>query len=335
MTTAVIGEVLVDLVWRTGSQSIVPIPGGSPANVAVGLHRLGHPALLMTTWGDDPPGVLVREYLDGTGVDFTRADSESGRTTLALAYVDPETGAADYDFLAAWDPAALDVPDEVDLLHTGSLAVVVRPGAERVLEACRRMRHRPGAAVAVDLNVRPGVQPDRAAYRKAVEELLAVTDVVKASDEDLTWLYPDRSPERSARELLALGPRLLVLTRGGAGATGFAALGGSGADGTDGTDGGGGADRPSAVVGEIVEVSVPAPEVDVADTIGAGDAFQSSLLDGLASGEPGGTRRVRLPADRAELAELLRTCVIAGALACRRPGAQPPTAGEIAAARAA
>ncbi|MEH0579242.1 PfkB family carbohydrate kinase [Streptomyces sp. NBC_00377] len=104
MTIAVTGEVLVDLVWRTGADHLTPHPGGSPANVAVGLHRLGRTATSMSCWGDDAPGALIGAHLATTGVPVHRLPSASRRTTVALAYVDTATGAATYDFLAAGTP---------------------------------------------------------------------------------------------------------------------------------------------------------------------------------------------------------------------------------------
>jgi fructokinase len=221
MTVLVVGEVLVDLVWRTGAAGPVPAVGGSPVNVAQGLHRLGRPVRAVTVWGDDPPGALVAAHLAATGLPITRAESVSGRTTLAVAHLDEATGSARYDFLVSWDPGRVPIPDDTVLLHTGSLAVVVEPGATRVREAARTVRARTGGTVTVDLNVRPAVQPDRAAYRNAVHAVVAEADVVKASDEDLAYLYPERSAEEAARALAELGPRLVVVTRGGRGAFGL------------------------------------------------------------------------------------------------------------------
>ena len=303
----VVGETLVDLVWHTRTGSIAPHPGGSPANVAIGLRRLGHPVVLITSWGDDAPGGLVAEYLAGTGLDVLRAPSASGRTTVALAYVDDATGSATYDFLAAWDPQDIPVPDTTVVLHTGSLAAVVAPGAGAVLDACRRLHGRTGTAVAVDLNVRPAVQPDREAYRTAVRRIAGTADIVKASEEDLEWLYPGQDPGRSARDLLAHGPRLAVLTRGARGATGFTAH---------------------------TEVSVPAPATAVADTIGAGDAFQSALLAAVAGPTAGAEQGVHLPQTPRELEQVLRQAVVAGAIATTRHGAQPPHMAELRAALA-
>jgi fructokinase len=304
----VVGETLVDLVWHTGTGSIAPHPGGSPANVAIGLRRLRRPVSLITSWGDDAPGALVAEYLAGTGLEVLRAPSASGRTTVALAYVDDATGSATYDFLAAWDPDGIPVPDDTVVLHTGSLAAVVAPGADRVLDACRRLHGRPGTAVAVDLNVRPAVQPDRDAYRSAVRRIARAADIVKASEEDLEWLYPGQDPGRTARDLLAHGPRLAVVTRGARGATGFTAG---------------------------AEVSVPAPVTAVADTIGAGDAFQSALLAAVLDPGSGAGHGARIPATPQEVEQVLRQAVVAGAIATTRPGAQPPHLAELQAALAA
>jgi fructokinase len=292
----VVGEVLVDLLWRSGERQVTPLPGGSPANVAVGLHRLGRPTTLVTTWGDDPPGELVRAHLESAGVEVVRAASPAGRTTLAMAYVDRD-GSASYDFLAAWDPEHLAVPADTAVLHTGSLAAVVEPGATRVLELCRDLHALPGRTVVADLNVRPAVQPDRLAYRQACLRLAGVTDVVKASDADLAWLFPRLGPAEAARVLLAEGPRLAVVTLG--------------------------ADGAFAVTDDTL-VRVAAPEVAVVDTIGAGDAFQAALLDAIAgSGVPASARR---------LTAVLERCATAAALNCTRVGADPPSRAELDAA---
>jgi fructokinase len=308
MSVLVIGEVLVDLIWRTGAEEIKPYPGGSPANVALGLRRLGQPATLATCWGDDPAGRLIEAHLERTGLDVRRVRSASNRTTLALAYVDPASGAASYEFLPAWDPDPIGIAPDVALLHTGSLAGVIGPGAERVQEACRHVRVRSGAAVAVDLNVRPAALPQRDAYRAAAEQLVRYAHVVKASDEDLEWLYPGCDPEEAARALLTLGPRLAVVTHGARGATAITAT---------------------------RRVDAPAPVVEVVDTIGAGDAFQAALLDALLGYDAADPEaEVHIPETTRELSELLIHCTVAGALACVRHGAEPPTREEIGKLRA-
>jgi fructokinase len=289
----VIGEALVDLLWRTGARELRAVPGGSPANVAVGLHRLERPVTLLTCWGDDAPGALVREHLAGTGVDVRRMPADADRTTVALAHLG-EDGAARYDFLASWAPRELVVPGDTAVLHTGSLATVIEPGAARVLRLCGEERAR-GRTVAADLNVRPAVQPDRDAYRAACLRLAGVVDVLKASDEDLAWLFPEQEPDAAARALLAAGPRLVVVTLGARGAL--------------------------AVTGDD-EVRVAAPRVTVVDTVGAGDTFQAALLDAVAAhGGP--------PSGREALTAVLTRCGEAAAITCTRVGANPPTRAEL------
>lgn len=298
-----IGEVLVDLIWRTDeTDRITPYPGGSPANVALGLQRLAVPATLCTCWGDDPAGRLVGAHLDRAGLKVQRVRSGSNRTTIALAYVDPVTRGATYEFLPAWDPGPIDIAADVTLLHTGSLAGIIGPGADRVQEACRHVRGKAGGTVAIDLNVRPAALPRRDAYRAAADRLVRYAHVVKASDEDLEWLYPGSDPVDSARALLTLGPRLAVVTHGPRGAT--------------------------AVTAEH-RVEAPSRVVEVVDSIGAGDAFQAALLDALLGYGVESDGAVRIPQEPDELRRLLEHCTIAGALACTRGGAEPPTREEI------
>ena len=298
-----IGEVLVDLIWHTDdTERITPYPGGSPANVALGLQRLGVPATLCTCWGDDPAGRLVAGHLQRAGLDVQRMRSASNRTTIALAYVDPVSRSATYEFLPAWDPGPIDVAADVTLLHTGSLAGVIGPGAERVQEACRHVRAKAGGTVAIDLNVRPAALPQRDAYRAAADQLVGYAHVVKASDEDLEWLYPGADPVDTARALLGLGPQLAVVTHGSRGATAVTAK---------------------------HRASVSAPVVEVVDSIGAGDAFQAALLDALLGYGNASNGVVRIPREEDELRELLEYCTVAGALACTRAGAEPPTREEI------
>ncbi|WP_049579097.1 carbohydrate kinase family protein [Streptomyces sp. SBT349] len=289
----VVGEALVDLLWPDGATEVRAVPGGSPANVAVGLRRLERPVTLLTAWGEDPPGALVREHLARTGVEVRRMAADAARTMVALAYLDAG-GAATYDFLAEWSPREMPVPEDTVVLHTGSLAVVIEPGASRVLDLCREQRRR-GRIVAADLNVRPAVQPDRAAYRAACERLAGAADVLKASDEDLAWLFPGLAVAEAARALLAAGPRLVVVTRGAEGAF--------------------------AVTAED-EVAVPAPRVAVVDTVGAGDTFQAALLDSVAE-------RGRPPSGTDALSAVLRRCARAASITCTREGADPPTMAEL------
>ena len=165
------------------------------------------------------------------------------------------------------------------------------------------LRHEDGTTVTAD-DIRglaqwdPAALPDRGTYRAQAERIVREADILKASDEDLLWLYPGQSAEKSAHLLHAMGPRLVVVTQGPRGA--FAVTAGQ-------------------------QAAVPAPSVEVIDTIGAGDAFQAALLNALM--QPDGT--VEIPATHHELKAILLRCALAGALACTRAGAQPATRDEI------
>ncbi|MCX4713566.1 carbohydrate kinase [Streptomyces fimicarius] len=295
----VIGECVADIVRLPGEADRVH-PGGSPANVAYGLARLGHDTTLLTQLGQDGYGRLVRDHLTAAGVEV-RTDDATGPTPSAAVALDGQ-GHATYTFDVDWTlgPVALDrAPLHV---HTGSIAAVVEPGAATVLAAVESLRA--GATVSYDPNVRPELMGERAHAVARVERCVALSDVVKASDEDLRWLYPGEEVERVAQRWLAAGPALVLVTWGGAGA--FALF-----------DGG--------------RAAVEALPVTVADTVGAGDAFMSGTLHALAAhGLLGPDARERLRAvDRDTVADVLRHAVASAAVTVSRAGANPPGPDEL------
>lgn len=299
----VVGEALVDVVRDADGTSEVH-PGGSPANVALGLARLGRRAELITSLGDDDHGRLVRAHLSGSGV-IVRSGTPAASTSVATAHLDAH-GVATYEFDLAWvlpaDAAA--TPDPV-ALHTGSIGAVLEPGGADVLAMMRRMR--PTATITYDPNARPALMGDPVEAAAAIEARVAESDVVKVSDEDLAWLYPGTDPADVAREWLTGSPALVVVTRGGEGVTAF---------------------------GAFDEVHVASEPVTVADTVGAGDSFMGGLIDGLwERGLLGASARARLAAlDQATIAALLARCARIAAITVSRAGANPPTSAELAAA---
>jgi fructokinase len=305
----VVGEALVDLVGQRGGRTLAVHPGGSPANVALGLARLGAAVTLKTRLGRDAFGELIRSHLQASGVTVDGGPADGVSTSLAIATL--AAGIASYDFRIEWDPGPLaPLPVETRCLHTGSLATVLPPGADRVVDLVEREHERRRVTITYDPNVRPALMGDAERARRDIEHLVALSDVVKVSDEDLHWLYPDRSDEDVARDWLASGPALVVVTRGGAGV--FA-------------------------VSASLELRRPAVPIDLVDTVGAGDSFTSGLLDGLRRAELiGAARRDALAAvDEATLSSLVDTAAQIAAITCSRPGADPPTRMELDAALAA
>src|SRR5688500_1601056 len=201
----VIGEALVDLVGQRGSRTLVAHPGGSPANVALGLARLGDPVTLMTRLGKDAFGEMIATHLQSSGVRVDAGRDDGAKTSLAVASL--AAGVATYDFRIEWDIGTLaPLPVETRCLHTGSLATILEPGRADVEDLMTREHQRGRVTISYDPNVRPALlgTPERA--RPGIERLVSLSDVVKVSDEDLHWLYPGRPDEEVARDWLARGP---------------------------------------------------------------------------------------------------------------------------------
>lgn len=285
---AVVGEALVD-VLRDGNR-VEERPGGSPANVAVGLARLGADVRFVTTLGDDAAGHTVRRWLVGGGVDLV-VDRDPGGTSVAIGTVAAD-GVTSYTFDLRWPLTASAVTtlleEPPDYLHVGSLGALVEPGATSVLRLLEAVPE--AVVVTYDPNVRLAIV-DAAAVRDRVEQLVARADVVKASDDDLRALYADDAPLAAARRWSERGTPLVVVTHGVAGATAITAG---------------------------FEVSVPAVPVEVVDTVGAGDTFMAMLLVRLC--EHGKARDW----SRDDLEQVLHDCAAAAAVTCTRRGADPP-----------
>jgi fructokinase len=299
----VVGEALVDVVLRPGADP-AEHPGGSPANVAIGLGRLGRRVDLLTWLADDAHGDLVREHLAGSDVHVLAGDRGPERTPVARAHLDAE-GAATYEFDLTWD-----LPDRWDegedapvVVHTGSIATVIAPGGEAVARLLADRRD--GSTITYDPNLRPALMGSPEETLPVVERLVALADVVKVSDEDLAWLHPGVAPAEIARDWLGRGPALVVVTLGGEGALAITAAGD--------------------------EVLVEAPRVQVADTVGAGDSFMGALIDGLWSADLlGADRREALRAiDRPTVERVLVRCARVAAITVSRPGANPPTSADL------
>jgi len=299
----VVGEALVDVV-DDARGTRTQHPGGSPANVALGLARLGRSVDLVTWLARDPAGVAVVDHLERSGVTVLPGSLGADRTSSAVARLDAG-GCATYEFDLEWQLAATVPARDVSVLHTGSIAAV----AETVpADALLRMIHdaRPSATITYDPNLRPSVMGDAGAVRPRVEELVAVADVVKASEEDLAWLYPDDTPLDVADAWADdLGCALVVVTHGGEGST--------------------------AVRSGGRRLGVLARPVPVVDTVGAGDAFMSGLLAALTDhGLTGGARRDDLHrADEQVLGAVLDFASRVAAITVSRAGANPPHQAEL------
>ena len=183
----IIGEALVDVVIHPG-QEPVDIPGGSPANVALGLARLGRDTELHCWIGTDDRGQAVRSHLEASGVRLAQGADGAARTSTAQATIG-EDRAATYIFDLDWNPPrpALTDGQAPLLVHTGSIAAILAPGAATVEQVLRETRAT--STIAYDPNARPQLMGEPEDARRVVERLVGLSDLVKCSDEDITWLY--------------------------------------------------------------------------------------------------------------------------------------------------
>lgn len=309
---AVIGEALLDMVQPEPGSAFRAIPGGGPLNIAIGLQRLGHPTQMLARFSTGSLGAVVRQHAESNDLGLDHSVWTDDPTTLAFAALDDE-GRASYDFYvhgtADWGWSADDLaalPPGTQAVHTGSVAAFISPGADVLVELWERERSAGAVVLSFDPNVRPALVGSREAAVAHVERFVAASHVVKASDEDLGWLYPGVDPADAVARWASMGPALVVMTRGADGCAAVLASGG------------------------VVELA--GASVQVVDTIGAGDSFESGLLSGLADAG-------RLtPADLAdvtadEVRAVLARAVAVSAMTCERAGADPPTRAEYEAAR--
>lgn len=300
----VIGEALVD-VLSGGLSAPEAYVGGSPMNVAVGLARLGHSVGFVGQYGTDEYGDMIHRHLrDNSVIELCpRTDRP---TSTAKGLLDP-AGSATYSFDISWDlktleGAAATALEEAQVLHVGSIGAFLEPGATAVIDAVERARGH--ATISFDPNVRSALIEDKEEAIAKIEHIVSMADVVRASDSDLEWLYPDRDARDTAQAWLGLGASLVCVTYGSGG--------------------------PWAVVsgGEARAKAVP---VEVEDTVGAGDSFMAALISALVE------RELVTAAKRDKLANISPTVVKevidyaarAAAITVSRAGANPPYLHEI------
>lgn len=302
----VAGDALIDLTpttTRDGRPAYEPHPGGSCLNVAVGLGRLDVPVAFLGRLSTDAFGALLRAHLQDSSVSPDYVVDTDDPTTLAAVHL--TAGQATYSFYANGTADAGLLPSHLAplppgaTLHVGSLGLVLEPVAstlEALLqqEAGRRI-------ISLDPNVRPGLIRDRAAYLARLTTWVPAVDVLKVSDEDLSWLHPDRGEDDVVQSWLAAGVSLVLVTRGSGGAHA----------------------RTAAAAAQVA-----AEPVTVADTVGAGDAFMAGALAHLHLHGMLSSDALRA-ADEAALTALLRSAAVVAADTCTRPGADPPRLGAL------
>ncbi|WP_165774650.1 carbohydrate kinase family protein [Candidatus Viridilinea mediisalina] len=307
-----LGEILFDFLPIERDQepnSFRLQPGGGPFNVAVGLARLGQPTAFVGKVGADYFGRRLRRSVRAEGIDDRWLRSAAAPTTLAfVAIEDGEPvfsfyGAGAADTLLEADELPAEFFERTGLFHFGGISLLHGTTPAAALAAAEGLRGR--ALVSLDINVRPLLISDEAAYRATVQRAIAACDLLKLSVADVAWLAPGVNPNDYALAQLAQGPTLIALTQGDAGVSSLRYLN-----------------------GQLERLEQPSFKVEVADTVGAGDAFTAGLLDALAN-HAIFERTALATMPTADLRAALRQGAATAALTCTRPGADPPKRAEL------
>jgi len=305
LRTLVMGEALVDAVTRPSGETEEHV-GGSPANVAFGLAALDHSVDLATWIATDERGLRIEEVCRSRGVALTAGSQGAPFTSVAHATLDA-SGAASYVFDLEWQVAAVPGLAAYGHVHTGSIAAVLEPGGSQVRETLAVARGL-GATVSYDPNARPSLMGRPEDARRLIERSIELADIVKVSDEDIAWLFPDVPVDDVLASWAALGPALVVMTRGGDGAV-----------------------VRLSRTGE--QQLLPAPAVEVVDTVGAGDSFMAGLVSGLLdAGLLGGpeARQALRDATVVDVLPAVERALRAAAVTVGRAGAHAPGRADLA-----
>ena len=294
----VVGEVLIDLI-PDGSER-KPIVGGGPTNTAEALSKLGIDTQFIDGISTDDYGQMAKKELVASGVKLDYVKYSDKPTCLAIVSLS-DNGSASYEFVientATFDfnPDWLPNPqtERPSLLHTGTLATAIEPGATELFEWAQSVAK--VAPIVFDPNIRPAVISDRKKYLMQVERWASISSAVKVSDEDIRWLYPNLDIDHVVNNWLAKGPSLIVVTYGDKGLVGYRQ-------------------------GE--KVSVNAVQVLAADTVGAGDTVGAILVEAIVKDGLDTLSGMRLEM-------MLKRAAQAAAITVSRSGANPPTLKEI------
>ena len=294
----VTGEVLIDLIPDGLERK--PIVGGGPANTATALSKIGIDIQFIDGISTDDYGQMAKDELVASGAKLDYVKYSDKPTCLAIVSLS-DSGSASYEFVientATFDFTLDWLPnpqtERPSLLHIGTLATVIEPGASALFEWAQSVAKI--APIVFDPNIRPAVVSNRDLYVKQVERWISISSAVKVSDEDIKWLYPSLEIEQVVKNWLAKGPSLIVVTYGDKGLAGY----------RDGE-----------------KVSVDAVKVVVADTVGAGDTVGAILVEAIVKDGLDTLSGVRLEM-------MLKRAAKAASITVSRSGANPPTLKEI------
>jgi fructokinase len=316
----VIGEALIDLIEnRYQAGGFNAVVGGANANVALALARRGTKHHFLGRISNDRFGKIIRERLESNHVQLEHSVEAQELTTLAVVSID-SNGVPSYSFYvngtADWGWTEAELPTDVELenmhataIQFGCLTMAMQPSSAVIEKWARDHFNQKSVTISHDINMRPALGFDAAEERVRVERLNQISHIIKASDEDIEWLYSlDKGADvdEIVADWIGDTERIVLVTRG--------------ADGT------------SIYRNRTARVDVPSRKINVVDTVGAGDTFCANLLGQLSDADALGSD----PFDRlenlsdADLQEFVRVAAVAASITCERAGCEPPTSADLA-----
>jgi len=301
------GEALIDMLPRDttlGEKGFAPYAGGAIFNTAIALGRLGIPTAFFTGIADDMMGEILLDTLKASNVDYSPCAITPRPSTIA--FVKLVNGQATYAFYDEGTAGRMittdDLPilgDDCEALHFGAISLIPSPCGETYEALLDREAGK--RVISLDPNIRPGFIKDKPAHMARIKRMAAKSDIVKFSDEDLEWFGLEGDHDTLAAHWLNHGAKLVVITKGAEGATGYTS------------------ER---------KVTVPSERVTVVDTVGAGDTFDAGVLASLKMDNLL-TKAQVANLDEQALRNALALGAKAAAVTVSRAGANPPWAREI------
>ena len=297
------GDALVDLVDDGRAQW--PVAGGGPFNTAIALGRLDVTVGFLGPISRDAYGQMLSHELVAAGVDTSLVRWTDSPTARAIVHKQHD-GRNEYTFELAGSSLVDLTPDDLPVLppeawavYVGTLALAIDPPAAAYEALVEREAGR--RQIIFDPNVRPAIFGGVASYRARFERLAALAYLVKLSDDDAAWIYPQLRLAEVVELILGFGPHIVAVTRG---------------------------ERGAVAASGNAFVDVAGISVDVVDTVGAGDSFGAAMVAALVDERALGPRATRTP-DNAVLNRATSYAVAASAITCTRAGAVPPSREEI------
>lgn len=304
----VIGEALIDVVHSIDGD-VKNIPGGSPANTSVALSRLGIETFMKARTSSDSFGQIIRSYLEKENVNLNLGLITNEPSTVIEAFIQNDKsakyeanliGASDF----GWKENELNFNSRLfSYVHLGSLSAFVEPGATEIEKWFTNLRKENNLLLSFDPNIRHPLdgQPEEIVRQRA-KRLCSIAHIVKASDEDFRWIWQSSNYRDFAIEIIKNGTEIVIITKGKDGAW--------------------------LLNKEGIEVEVSAHEIEVMDTIGAGDTFSAAFLAQLIHQGINSIKELN-KLSKSDLTKILKNCAHASGITCSRQGANPPYRNEV------